>query len=126
MAIVARSRFSTSSRHALRIAVQVACIAIVLCGCSINLGSLTSSPDKEEPARPIAPGNLGSLGEAIKADPNNPQAYNARGAARVQAGKAEDALADLNKAISLDANYAAAYANRGLAYRQTKRTDQAM
>src|SRR5437016_4813034 len=100
MAIVARYRFSTSSRDALRVAAPVACIAVVLCGCSINLASLTPSADKEEPAPLISQSNIVSLSETIKADPNNPQAYNARGAVLAQAGKTEDALADFNKAIS--------------------------
>ena len=49
MAIVPRYRFSISSRQALRVAAPVAWIAVALCGCSINLGSLTPSADKEEP-----------------------------------------------------------------------------
>ena len=107
-------------------AAPVACIAVALCGCSINLGALTPSSDKEEPARLVSPSNTVALSEAIKADPNNPQAYNARGAVLAQAGKTEDALADFNKAISLDPTYAPAYANRGQAYRQSRRPDQAM
>src|SRR5664279_5346915 len=126
MAIVARYRFREASYHALRAAGPVACIAVALCGCSINLGLLTPSADKDEPPRLVSSGDMLSLGEAIKTDPDNPQAYNARGVALAQAGKTQDALADFNKAISLDPNYAQAYANRGLAYRQSKRLDQAM
>src|SRR5450755_2615600 len=126
MAIVARYRFSEASRHGLRAAVPVACVAVALCGCSINLGLLTPSADKEEPAPLVSPSNIVALGETIKSDPDNPQAYNTRGAALAQAGRTQDALADFNKAISLDPNYAEAYANRGLAYHQTRRLDQAM
>ena len=126
MAVAARYRFPEASRHGLRASAAVACIAVALAGCSINLGLLTPSADKEEPARLVSPNNIVALSETIKSDPDNPQAYNARGAALAQAGKTQDALADFNKAISLDANFALAYANRGLAYLQTKQMDQAL
>jgi tetratricopeptide (TPR) repeat protein len=101
----------------------IALIAVTLSGCSINLGSLTSSSDE---AKLTSPSNLASLSETIKKNPNDPQAYNLRGAALAQVGKTDEALADFNKAISLDANYGQAYANRGLVYRQTRHLDQAM
>src|SRR5579871_2448844 len=105
----------------------VALIAVALSGCSINLGSLTpSSTSEPEPARLTSQSNIGSLSETVKNNPNDPQAYNMRGAVLAQAGKTEEALADFNKAISLDPNYGQAYANRGLIYRQTRRLDQAM
>jgi len=72
MAIVARYRFSEASRHGLRAVAPVACIAVALCGCSINLGMLAPSADKEEPARLVSPSNIIALGEAIKTDPDNP------------------------------------------------------
>src|SRR5215470_4758365 len=109
-----------------RAPLSVALIALLVSGCSINLGSLTSSSSPEpEPARLTSASNIGSLTETIKNNPNDPQAYNMRGSVLAQAGKAEEALADFNKAISLDPNYGQAYANRGLIYRQTKRLDAA-
>src|ERR1700757_1686696 len=106
---------------------SLALIAIVLSGCTINLGSLTpSSTSEPEPARLTSQSNIGSLTETIKNNPNDPQAYNMRGSVLAQAGKTEEALADFNKAISLDPTYGQAYANRGLIYSQTKRLDQAI
>ena len=62
MAIAAR--FREASYHALRAAGPVACIAVALCGCSINLGLLTPSAEKEEPPRLVSSGDMLSLGEA--------------------------------------------------------------
>src|SRR6516164_9379386 len=101
--------------------------ALALSGCSINLGSLTPSSSPEpEPARLTSSSNIASLTEAIKSNPNDPQAYNMRGSVLAQAGKPDEALADFNKAISLDPNYGQAYANRGLIYRHSKKLDLAM
>src|SRR5450631_4223970 len=88
-----------------RAALPLALAAIALGGCSINLGSLTSSAEREEPARLTSSSNIASLTEAIKNNPNDPQAYNMRGSVLAQAGKTEEALADFNKALSLDPNY---------------------
>ena len=104
----------------------VAWVAIVLCSCSINLGSLSPSAQREEPAQLASQSNIASLTEAIKSNPSDPQAYNMRGSVLAQAGRTDDALADFNKAISLDPNYGQAFANRGLIYRKTRRFDQAM
>ena len=118
--------FSGASRFGLRVCAPIALIAIALCGCSINLGSLSPSAEREEPAQLTSSSNIASLTEAIKNNPNDPQAYNMRGSVLAQAGKTEEALADFNKAVSLDPNYGQAFANRGLIYRKTKRLDQAM
>src|SRR6266478_6366392 len=132
MAIPVRYPFPGVSRPGPRACCSIALIAIVLSGCSINLGSLTPNSEHEEPARPTSSINaassstIASLTETIKTNPNDPKAYNMRGSVLAQAGKTEEALADVNKAIGLDPNYAQAYANRGLIYRQTKRLDQAM
>ena len=100
-------------------------IAMCSAGCSINLGSLSGSGEKDDAAQG-ASGSITSLTETIRSNPNDAQAYNARGLLLAQGGKSEEALADLNKAISLDPNYGHAYANRALVYRHSKRLDQAL
>src|SRR3954470_16140508 len=78
-------------------------IAICTAGCSINLGSLSGSGEKDDVAQG-ASGSIGSLTEAIRNNPNDAQAYSTRGLLLAQGGKPDEALADLNKAISLDPN----------------------
>src|SRR6201987_3074621 len=102
-------------RLPLRLTLNVARIAIALCGCSINLGALTT-PDHEEPAQTASLGGIASFTEAIKRNPDDPQAYDRRGKALAQAGKTGDALSDFNKAISLAPDDAQAYADRGALY----------
>ena len=94
-------------------------------GCSINLGSLSGSGEKDD-ATQGGSGSITSLTDAIRNNPNDPQAYNARGLLLAQGGKSEEALADLNKAIGLDPGYGHAYANRATVYRHTKKLDQAL
>src|ERR1700704_6474496 len=100
-------------------------IAICSASCSINLGSLSGSGEKDDAAQG-ASGSIASLTETTRSNPNDAQAYNARGLLLAQGGKSEEALADLNKAIGLDANYGHAYANRATVYRHTKKLDQAL
>jgi tetratricopeptide (TPR) repeat protein len=123
---IAVSSGSSGALRVSRAATLLALIGLGIGGCSFNLGSLDPSSDRTESLRLASAGNLASLSEAIKNNPNDPQAYNRRGAALAQAGKTEEALADFNKAIGLDANCSEAYANRGSIYRQTKRLDLAM
>src|ERR1700730_15901396 len=126
MTIPVSHLFSGASRRCRYAPAPAVLLAFALCGCSINLGSLSPSSEREEPALPTSSSNLASLTEAIRNNPSDPQAYNMRGSVLAQAGKTEEALADFNKAISLDPNYGQAFANCGLIYRQTKRLDQAM
>src|ERR1700733_10646615 len=126
MAIPVPLSFSGALRRGPRASLPAALVAITLGGCSINMGSLSPTAGREEPARLTSSSNIASLTEAIKNNPNDPQAYNMRGSVLAQAGRTEEALADFNKAVSLDANYGQAFANRGLIYRKTKRFDQAM
>jgi hypothetical protein len=65
---------------------SLALIAIVLSGCSINLGSLTPSSAEPEPAKLTSQSNIASLSETIKNNQNDPQAYNMRGSVLAQAG----------------------------------------
>src|SRR6201998_1427076 len=127
MAIPVPSAFAGASRVGRCACAPIALVAIALCGCSIPLGSLSSSPtERDEPPQLTSSSNISSLTATIKSNPNDPQAYNMRGSVLAQAGKTEEALADFNKAIDLDPNYGQAFANRGLIYRKTKRLDQAM
>src|SRR3954449_7700281 len=105
MASPVPNRFGGRSRPGRRMAALIAFGVIALCsaGCSINLGSLSGSGDKDDTAQG-ASGSIASLTETIRANPNDAQAYNARGLLLAQGGKSEEALTDLNKAISLDPN----------------------
>lgn len=82
-----------------------ALVAVALCGCSINLGSLSSSSGDEAPK--AAPAG------ATVADA---QSHNLRGQALARSGKAEQALAEFDQAIAIDPNNADALYNRGLLY----------
>src|SRR3954468_13398490 len=120
-------RFDGRSRPVRRMAALIALGVLAVCsaGCSINLGSLSGSGEKDDGAQGGS-GSISSLSEVIRANPNDAQAYNARGLLLAQGGKSEEAVADLNKAINLDPAYGHAYANRALVYRHTKRLELAM
>ena len=91
MAIQVRHPSCGTSRPGPRASCSIALIAIALSACSINLGSLTSTSEHEEPAQPTSSiassGNVASLTETIRNNPNDPKAYNLRGSALAQAGK---------------------------------------
>jgi Tfp pilus assembly protein PilF len=101
---------SGAARFGLRAFAPIALIAIALCGCSINLGSLSSEPDKETPPKAAATG--ASAGDA--------QAYTTRGQALARSGKTEEALAEFDKAITLDPHNADGLYSRGLLYQGQK------
>src|ERR1700682_2135660 len=82
----------------------LACAAFALAGCT-TLGNPPAA-ENNDPAYATAQPNLASLSEVIEKHPNDPQAYNMRGAVFGEAGRSEQALTDFNKAISLDPNYA--------------------
>jgi tetratricopeptide (TPR) repeat protein len=101
--------FSGAARLGLRAWVPIASIAIALCGCSINLGSLSPEPSSEAPKAVPAGAEIADA-----------QAYNLRGQALVRSGKTDQALAEFDHAIALDPHNADALYNRGLLYQSDK------
>src|SRR5262245_19913528 len=122
-----RARQGMSKRSlgmSVRLAGCAALLACALAGCQTTSGT-TPAAETEDSRYAASPANSASLTDVVARNPNDPQAYNMRGAVYGQGGRYQEALADFNKAISIDPNYAQAYANRGLIYRQTNRVDLA-
>jgi tetratricopeptide (TPR) repeat protein len=63
--------------------------------------------------------------QAIRLDPQYPDALNNRGVAYSGKGQYERAVEDFDKAVQLDPNYAIAIYNRGLAAQNLGRADEA-
>ena len=63
--------------------------------------------------------------QAIRLDPEYPEAFNSRGVAYAGKGQYQRAIEDYDQAIQLDPNYAIAIYNRGLAARNLGREDEA-
>jgi len=109
MALPVPTRFSGASRLGWRAPVTIMLAAITLCGCSINLGSLSSEPEKEAPK--AAPAGA-SVAEALAAT--------TRGEALLRSGKTEEALGEFDRAIELDPHNVQALYSRGLLYQGEK------
>jgi Tfp pilus assembly protein PilF len=109
MALPVSYRFSGASRRRAGASLLVVSVAISLCGCSINLGSLSSEPDNEAPR--AAPGGT-SLADALAAT--------TRGQTLARSGKTEEALTEFNKALGFDPHNAQALYSRGLLYQGEK------
>jgi tetratricopeptide (TPR) repeat protein len=107
MAVPVPSPLSGASRFRRRMLAPTALVAIALCGCSINLGSLSSEPEHEAPkAAPVVG--------------NDAPAHTARAEALARSGKTDEALAEFDQAITLDPHNAEALYNRGLLYQGEK------
>src|SRR5258708_2220356 len=98
MALPVPYRFSGPSRLGLRALAPVTLLAITLCGCSFDLGSLSSEPDKEAA----------------------PQAAPARARTLARSGKSDEALSEFDHALTLDPHNAEALYSRGLLYQGQK------
>jgi Flp pilus assembly protein TadD len=113
------------SRAGLR-TTAIVTVALCTCGCSFDLGSMSSSTDKAEPAQVTSSGNDSTTTEAIKDHSVETQASNARGQTLARSGNSEEALAEFNKAISLDPHNAQALYNRGMLYQTEKQHELAI
>jgi tetratricopeptide (TPR) repeat protein len=106
IAIPVPTPLSGASRFRRRRLAPIALVAIALCGCSINLGSLSSEPEHEAPK--AAPAG------------NDAQGHTTQGEALARSGKTDEALAEFDQAITLDPHNAEALYNRGLLYQGEK------
>src|ERR1700716_684178 len=104
MAIPVPYPFSGGSRLGPRASAPVVLVAVALCGCSFDLGSWSSAPDKGAASK-AAPGG---------AEVSEAQAATTRGQTLARSGKTEDALAEFDHAITLDPHNAQALYNRGV------------
>ena len=105
------SPFSGVWRLGARTSAPIVLLAIGLCGCSFDLGSWSSAPEKEAApkAAPTAPAVAGDAhGHATRAQ------------ALAKSGKTEEALAEFDKAITIDPHHAEALYNRGLLYQRER------
>src|SRR5258708_18949710 len=111
MAIPVPYAFSGASR--LGLSAPVLLVAIALCGCSFDLGSWSSAPDKETVPK-AAP---------AEAEVSDAQAATKRGQALVRSGKTEEARVEFDQGIALDPYNAQALYSRGL-LRQSEQQHQ--
>jgi len=116
MAIPVPSSLSGALRLGRRAFVPILLAAIALGGCSFDLGSFSSAPDKEEPPKPAPAG--AAVAQA--------QLYATHGQVLAKSGKNEEALAEFNRAIELDPNNAQALYGRGLLYQGEKQHELAI
>jgi len=101
--------------------------ALALSGCSETLSGPSAKVAEIEPDTTGATsGNISSLTDVIKRNPNDPVAYNTHGIAYAKAEKFQSAIEDFSKAIQLDPHFAGAYTNRALAYRQIEKDGPAL
>jgi tetratricopeptide (TPR) repeat protein len=116
MALPVPYSLSGALRLCPRASVPIALVAIALCGCSINLGSLSSEADHQVPPQAAPSGTEASEAQAITAG----------GEALVRSGKNQEALAEFNRAITLDPNNEEALYNRGLLYQSDQQHQSAI
>ena len=117
MANPVSDRLSGASRRSRRLASALAmAIGSILCGCSFDLGSLTTTPEKT--AAPRAAPATTNVAEAEAAT------IRAQGLAR--SGKAKEALAEFDHALETDPNNAQALYGRGLLYQGEKQHQSAI
>ena len=115
MTLPVPSSLSGTSRSGWRASVPLLLAAMAIGGCSFDLGSFSSGPDKDEP-KPAPEG--AAVAQA--------QVYATHGQVLAKSGKSDEALAEYNHAIDLDPNNAQALYGRGLLYQGDRQHQQAI
>ena len=111
MVFPALSPFPGVWRVGARRSAPIVLLAIGLCGCSFDLGSWSSAPEKEA-APKVAPTDPAIAGDA--------HGHATRAQALAKSGNTAEALAEFDKAITIDPHHAEALYNRGLLYQREK------
>ncbi len=105
-------------------------VAVGLGGCQsvdgVSSVKLTKNVSQAPTRQSAERQNIASLTAAIRANPDDPTAYNMRGTAYAQAKRYKKALADFNAALSLNPNYHQVYANRALVLVRLGRLQEAL
>ncbi len=114
------SRLASIALSAVLAGMAAACDTVSAVGPRVAVAEVESADN------PAASVNLASLTEVVNRRPNDPEAFNQRGAAYARLGRFNEAIADFSRAVSLDASFAPALTNRGLAQRQSGRDDAAL
>ena len=117
MVIPVLSPWSGVRRYGARTSAPIVLLAIGLCGCSFDLGSWSSAPEKEASPKQQQTAQAGA-GDA--------HGHATRAQALAKSGKAEEALAEFDKAITIDPHHAEALYNRGLLYQRERQHQQAV
>ncbi len=115
MAISTTNAFCRTSRLA-------ALLALMLCGCSFDLGSWSLGPDKEAQPKPITQPSPEVTTENI----SEAQRIAVHGRTLARSGKTEEARAEFEKALAIDPYNAQALYGRGLIYQGDKQHQQAI
>ncbi len=115
MAIRVQPPLSAALHFGCRVCVPIALVAITLCGCSINLGSLSLEAEHEAPK--AAPAEAGV---------NEAQTHTAQGQTLLRSGKTEEALAEFDQAIAIDPHNAQALYSRAMIYQAEKQHQSAI
>src|SRR5829696_8763599 len=105
------SPFSGVWRPGARMSAPIVLLAIALGGCSFDLGSWSSAPEKEAPPK-AAP--------AVAAPAEDASGHASRAQTLAKSGKTEEALAEFDIAITIDPHQADALYNRGLLYQRER------
>ncbi|MEZ5822225.1 MAG: tetratricopeptide repeat protein [Xanthobacteraceae bacterium] len=97
-------------------------VGLSLCGCSFDLGSFSSGPDKEATPKPAAT----PTAEISAANVRDAQAYAVQGQTLARSGKTDEALAHFEKALTLDPYNVPALSGRGQIHQSEKRYAEAI
>jgi Tfp pilus assembly protein PilF len=111
MVFPALSPFPGVWRLGARTSAPIVLLAIGLCGCSFDLGSWSSAPEKEAAPKAAPTAQTGA---------SDAPGHATRAQALAKSGKTEEALAEFDKAITIDPHHAEALYNRGLLYQRER------
>jgi tetratricopeptide (TPR) repeat protein len=103
--------FAPSIRRFAPLSLTLVALGLSACG-TTSSGPAQRIAVVEEDTQGTSSVNISSLSDVIQRNPNDPGAYNTRGAAYARLGRYSDAMSDFAKAVQIDPNFAPACARR--------------